>query len=107
MLASEVSFMAEQLREDQGPILWFNNEGPRRRIVGRCWQAALGATMEELSELNSAGEMHRAYQYAIGGEDKIRVIDVHSLTSAEIESITPAAQAPPPGVTPCIMPGTT
>lgn len=85
-IASEVTHMAGQLPEGK-QVLWFNNEGPRRRIVGRCWQAALGATMEELSELNQAGEMHRAYQYALGGDDKIRVIDVHSLTSAEIESI--------------------
>jgi len=41
-LASEVTYMAEQLRDEDGPILWFNNEGPTDRVVKRCYQACLG-----------------------------------------------------------------
>lgn len=41
-LASEVTHMAEQLKDEDGPILWFNNEGPTDRIVKRCYQASLG-----------------------------------------------------------------
>jgi replicative DNA helicase len=48
MLASEVSFMAEQLREDQGPILWFNNEEQGKKVKLRVYQAALGSSLSDL-----------------------------------------------------------
>jgi replicative DNA helicase len=41
-LASEVSYMAEQLKDDDGPILWFNNEEKDNNVKLRCIQASLG-----------------------------------------------------------------
>jgi KaiC/GvpD/RAD55 family RecA-like ATPase len=49
-LASETTFMAEQLSEDDGPIIWFNNEEKGSKVKIRCYQAALGA---ELAAINS------------------------------------------------------
>lgn len=86
MIASEVSWMAAQMDPGKS-VLWFNNEGPRRRIVGRCWQAALGATLSELHAMSKAGIMHSEYGLALGGEDRIKVRDVHDMTNADIESI--------------------
>jgi len=49
-LASETTFMAEQLGEDDGPIIWFNNEEKGSKVKIRCYQASLGA---ELAAINS------------------------------------------------------
>ena len=47
-LASEVSFMAEQLGTDSGPIIWFNNEEQGKKVKLRCYQASLGLTLPQL-----------------------------------------------------------
>jgi replicative DNA helicase len=47
-LASEVTYMATQLPEGAGPILWINNEEQSEKVIMRCIQAATGASLEEL-----------------------------------------------------------
>lgn len=47
-LASETTYMAEQLGEDSGPIIWFNNEEQGSKVKLRCYQAALGLNMTQL-----------------------------------------------------------
>ncbi len=47
-LASETTWMAEQIGEDSGPIIWFNNEEQGSKVKLRCYQASLGLTMPEL-----------------------------------------------------------
>ena len=47
-LASEVTYMAEQLTDDSGPIIWFNNEEQGSKVKLRCYQASLGYTMPQL-----------------------------------------------------------
>jgi replicative DNA helicase len=44
-LASEVTYFAEQTTR---PILWFNNEEQGNKVMLRCYQAALGQTLEEV-----------------------------------------------------------
>lgn len=39
-LASETTYMAEQLSDDAGPILWFNNEEQGNKVKIRCYQAS-------------------------------------------------------------------
>lgn len=48
-LASETTFMAEQLGEDAGPILWLNNEEKGSKVKIRCYQAALGASLAAIN----------------------------------------------------------
>lgn len=48
LLASETTFMAEQLAFDAGPIIWFNNEEQGSKVKLRCYQAALGLNMTQL-----------------------------------------------------------
>lgn len=85
---SEITFMAPQCPDGRG-VFWFNNEGPGRRIVGRCWQSALGMTFEEIGALRAKSKMahKQAYASAIGGSDRIKVLDVHDAFSGEIEDI--------------------
>lgn len=49
-LASETTYMAQQLSDEAGPILWLNNEEKGAKVKIRCYQAALGAS---LSAINS------------------------------------------------------
>ena len=85
---SEVTFMAPQCPDGRG-VLWFNNEGPSRRIVGRCWQSALGMTFHEIGELRGASKNghKQAYAAAVGGSDRIKIVDAHDMTSGEVEDI--------------------
>ena len=86
-LASEISFMANQLPDDR-PIVWFNNEGPGRRILLRVYQAALGLGIRGISELHATGNFVPSYQRSIGGAmDKIRIVDIHDFHFYEVEDI--------------------
>jgi replicative DNA helicase len=48
-LASETTYMASQLEESDGPIIWFNNEEQNEKVKIRCYQAALGATLAQIN----------------------------------------------------------
>lgn len=48
-LASETTYMASQLTEDQGPVIWFNNEEANKKVRIRCFQGALGATLAQIN----------------------------------------------------------
>lgn len=45
-LASEVSYMAGQ--GDDRPVLWFNNEEQGDKVLLRCYEACLGAPLEQI-----------------------------------------------------------
>lgn len=47
-LASETTYMAEQLGETDGPVIWFNNEEQGDKVKLRCYQASLGYNMPQL-----------------------------------------------------------
>lgn len=48
-LASETTYMAQQLSDEAGPILWLNNEEKGSKVKIRCYQAALGATLAAIN----------------------------------------------------------
>lgn len=94
-LTSELSFMVPQIvraAEDGAyrPILWFNNEGPGKRIKQRYYQSLLGCTIPEMVELLHAGELTAKLLETTGGVDPnllLRIVDVHEARSHEIEQI--------------------
>lgn len=47
-LASEVTYMASQLTETDGCILWINNEEQSEKVKIRCIQATTGASLPQL-----------------------------------------------------------
>lgn len=65
-LASETTFMAQQLKEEDGPIIWLNNEEKGAKVKIRCYQAALGATLASINS-NPAGARN-AYLKATHGK---------------------------------------
>lgn len=47
-LASEISCMLEQLKEDDGPIIWFNNEQVGAEVMLRIYQGYFGVRLEQI-----------------------------------------------------------
>jgi len=81
-------------------ILWFNNEGPGRNIVMRCFQAALGKTIEEMAVLSKTPAstpeavaqyktaIREQYAAALGGRAGVlRVFDIHGMWNWEVEDL--------------------
>lgn len=92
LAASELTFMAAQVDKiypnERRSILWFNNEGPGKRIVTRCFQAALNATMEELVQKSNAGTIRDEYAAALGGRGgTLRIFDIHGMWNHEVEEL--------------------
>lgn len=98
--ASELTFMAAQVDElypgEKRSILWFNNEGPGKRIVTRCFQAALNATMEDLVRLSNTPstdpkwktKVREDYAAALGGRPgALRIFDIHDMWNHEVEDV--------------------
>lgn len=90
--ASELTYMAAQVDSlypgERRSILWFNNEGPGRRIVTRCFQAALGATTEDLVAKSNSGTIRNEYATALGGRGgTLRIFDIHDMWNHEVEDL--------------------
>lgn len=98
--ASELTHMAAQIDTvypgENRSILWFNNEGPGNKIVMRNFQAALGATTEELVALSNTPssdprwktKVREDYAAALGGRPGVlRVFDIHDMWNHEVEDI--------------------
>lgn len=103
--ASELTYMAAQLDEvypgENRSVLWFNNEGPGKKIVMRNFQAALNATTEDLVKLSNEPadkgfekyktKVRQEYARALGGRPgALRVFDIHDLWNHEVEDIMKA-----------------
>lgn len=91
-ISSEITCMAQQFDAYYGPdsgryVLWMNNEGPGRRIVQRTYQSALNATMAELIRMSNNGTLKDRYAEAVGGVDRIRIMDIHDFWNYEVEDI--------------------
>jgi replicative DNA helicase len=68
-LASEVTFMASQLADDAGPILWINNEEQSEKPMLRCIQAATGCDLAAL--MSNASKYNELYKQVTKGKIKI------------------------------------
>ena len=93
-IASELTHMIPQLDDfpeywEPGTAygIWFNNEGLGKRIVSRCYQAALNMTIPEMITASQKGSLRDKYSKAMGGADRLRIMDVHGMWHYEIEDI--------------------
>lgn len=78
-------------------VLWFNNEGPGRKIVTRTFQAAGGWTIEEMTALSKQPaqdpskyrhRLHELYTEHIGGRGgALRIMDIHDRWSHDVEEL--------------------
>ena len=89
-LASELTWLAPQIPEafdEDRPVIWFNNEGPGKRIKPRLYQAALDIGIQAMIELNKQGKLIDAYVKAVGAIDRIKIMDVHGFWNYEVEEV--------------------
>lgn len=91
-LTDNLTHFAAQLNEvfpDQDrKILWFNNEGPGKRIKKRLYQSALNCGMAELLAKQASGTLQAEYERAVGGDaDNIRIFDIHDFWNYEIDDV--------------------
>ena len=82
-LAEEATYMATQLSDGDGPIIWFNNEEGGFKVKVRIMQASLGCTNNRLFEDRSRS--HAEYMKRTHG--KILLKDSATITRREIERI--------------------
>lgn len=68
-LASETTYMAQQLPEGAGPVIWFNNEEQHNKVRIRCYQATLGATLAQINSNPQAAQ--NAFRAATKGKHQI------------------------------------
>lgn len=106
-LTAELTYMAPQVQQMYGDeprsILWFNNEGPGKRIIQRCYQSALNAPISDLvkwsntaSDKGKKNLLREKYDEAVGGRwDIIKIFDIHDFWSHEVEDII---RTVPPGL---------
>lgn len=85
-ICSEVTYMAAQMPEDRC-VLWLNNEGPGYAIRPRLMQAALDCTNEDLLAKKEAGTLYDEYYEVMGGENRVRVMDIHGYNNGQVESL--------------------
>jgi replicative DNA helicase len=83
-LASEISYMAEQLSEEDGPILWINNEEQSEKPMLRCIQATLGIDVDEVR----ADPKKWSALYYERTKGKIKIIkDVSAIHKTTVENL--------------------
>lgn len=82
-LASEVTFMAQNLPPDAGPILWFNNEQVGEEVMSTIYRAALG--VDSLTLFRDIQGNQKRYKELIGG--RIKVKDEASISKQYVEKM--------------------
>jgi replicative DNA helicase len=82
-LASEATFMAQQIPEGKGPILWLNNEQEGKKVMLRCYQAALNLTMTDLFR-DMEGNKKRYHELTKGN---IKLYDSASIHRRSVEKL--------------------
>lgn len=83
-LASEVTYMAQQAKEnDLGGVLWLNNEEQGSKVMLRCYQAVFGVEQNEL--FTNLDYYKQKFEELIG--DKLLIYDNAKLTKKTVESL--------------------
>lgn len=82
-LASEVSFMATQLKEEDGPIVWINNEEGNQKVRLRMYQAALGVDLTTLfSDKEGYEKKFRSLTH-----DKFKLVGKAGVSKQDVERL--------------------
>lgn len=82
-LASEATFMAPQLQQDQH-VLWFNNEEAGRKVRSRIVQAATGWHTDDMLS-NFHGAFDEYVEIMQGNRNKIKVYDSARIHVRDVE----------------------
>jgi replicative DNA helicase len=80
-LASEVSHMLTQLKDDDGPVVWFNLEEQGNKVMLRVYQAYFGITLQQL--LANPKKYKEEFQRQVKG--RFKLVDNASLDKKTVE----------------------
>lgn len=84
-LASELSYIAQQLKDSQR-ILWFNNEGDWRTLLPRVYSATLNLSQAELIKYKA--QAIKKYKEVMHGDiNRIQILDIQGKHIKDIERI--------------------
>jgi hypothetical protein len=75
--------MLTQLKEDSGPVVWFNNEQVGNEVMLRMYQAYFGVTLESL--LGNPKRFKK--EFADGVQGKFKLVDNANIDKASVEKI--------------------
>lgn len=85
------SYVDKLFPGEERSILWLCNEGPGNNIVLRCFQAASGWSIEDMTRIRKAGgeeALRDGYRKALGGRaGALRVFEIHGRNSAYVEGL--------------------
>lgn len=82
-LSSEITYMAQQVPEDAGPILWFNNEEQGKKVKVRLYQASLGIDLPSL--MSNRSENQQKYLDLTNG--KLLIVDRAEIHRRHVEQL--------------------
>ncbi len=82
LLASEVTFIAEQLIKDDKIVLWFCNEEMGKRVKFRIMQAALGVSVKHF--FDNYEVCHANYEAQLSG-DRIELVHQNMMTIQTVQ----------------------
>jgi replicative DNA helicase len=74
-----------QAKTDKKPILWFNNEGSKNRILYRMYGIMLGLTRSQIDMLKQAGTLREHIVARFGTAEPIRIYDTHKEADFQLE----------------------
>lgn len=82
-LASEISCMLDQLDENAGPIIWFNNEQVGAEVMLRLYQGYFGLTLEAIK----ANVRKYEEEFNSKSKGKFLLVDNANISKAMVEKI--------------------
>jgi KaiC/GvpD/RAD55 family RecA-like ATPase len=82
-LADQVSFMLEQLTDESGPVIWFNNEQVGNEVMLRVHQAKFGVKLEQL--MSNPRKYSESWKTEVRG--RFKLVDDANIDKAKVEKI--------------------
>lgn len=82
-LASEVTYMAENLPDDAGPILWFNNEQVGEEVMSTIYRASLA--VDSVTLFRNIARHRDLFRQKVKG--KLKLIDRASIDKRFVEKV--------------------
>lgn len=82
-LASEISYMLQNLPEDAGPIIWLNNEEAGNKVMIRLYQAYFGVRLDQL--LSNTRKYQEEFNRQVQG--RFKLVDDANIHKSQVEKL--------------------
>lgn len=85
-LASELSYMATQLENEDDYVLWLSNEGSYKTALTRLYCASLNSGWKQIDQNKQKAE-DLYIKKMNGNKNRIRILDIQGWTAKQIENL--------------------